>query len=91
MIVLSLGASAQDAPIYKRGYTVTENTMPPSPEPASAVKYADVPVTLSQGLVHYEIPFYTLQGRELSVPISLSYTSGGIKLNEIAVVAETES
>lgn len=87
MIVLSLGASAQDAPIYKRGYTVTENTMPPSPEPASVVKYADVPVTLSQGLVHYEIPFYTLQGRELSVPISLSYTSGGIKLNEIAGVA----
>ena len=61
LIVLSLGASAQDAPIYQRGYTVTENTMPPSPEPASAVKYADVPVTLSQGLVHYEIPFYTLQ------------------------------
>lgn len=45
VIVLSLGASAQDAPIYKRGYTVTENTMPPSPKPASVTS----PAGLSTG------------------------------------------
>ena len=27
---------AQETPVYKRGATVMENTMPPSPEPASA-------------------------------------------------------
>ena len=82
-----LGLSAQSETMYERGATYLENTMPPSPEPASIVKYADVPFTHSTGMAEYDIPFYTLQGRELSVPIGLHYASGGIKLDEIAGVA----
>ena len=82
-----LGLSAQTETMYERGATYLENTMPPSPEPASIVKYADVPFTHSTGMAEYDVPFYTLQGRELSIPIGLHYASGGIKLDEIAGVA----
>ncbi len=82
-----LGLSAQTESVYKRGATYLESTMPPSPEPASITKFADVPITHSCGMAEYDIPFYTLQGSELSIPISLHYASGGIKLDEIAGVA----
>ena len=82
-----LGLSAQTETTYERGATYLENTLPPSPEPASVVKYADVPFTHSAGLAEYNVPFYTLQGNELSIPIGLHYASGGIKLDEIAGVA----
>ena len=57
------GLSAQTETIYERGATYLENTVPPSPEPASIVKYADVPFTHSTGMAEYAVPFYTLQGR----------------------------
>lgn len=82
-----LGLSAQTETTYERSATYLENTLPPSPEPASIVKYADVPFTHSTGMAEYDIPFYTLQGRELNIPIGLHYASGGIKLDEIAGVA----
>lgn len=82
-----LGLSAQSETKYERGATYLENTVPPSPEPASIVKYADVPFTHSAGMAEYDVPFYTLQSRELSIPIGLHYASGGIKLDEIAGVA----
>ena len=80
-------SAQQSETMYERGATYVENTMPPSPEPASVVKYADVPFTHSTGMAEYNVPFYTLQGRELSIPIGLHYASGGIKLDEIAGVA----
>ena len=82
-----LGLSAQSETKYERGATYLENTVPPSPEPASIVKYADVPFIHSAGMAEYDVPFYTLQSRELSIPIGLHYASGGIKLDEIAGVA----
>ena len=87
LLASCIGLSAQDGSVYERGATYLENTMPPSPNPASLVKYADVPFMHSTGMAEYDIPFYTLQGRELSIPIGLHYASGGIKLEEIAGVA----
>ena len=81
------GLSAQTESVYKRGATYIESTLPPSPEPASIVKYAGIPFTHSCGLVEYDVPFYTLEGRELSIPIGLHYASNGIKLDEVAGVA----
>lgn len=80
-------ALAQDIPLYRRGYTVEESTMPPSPEPASAVRRTDMHLSLCRGMAEYDVPFKTIKGRELSIPISLHYASGGIKVDEIAGVA----
>jgi hypothetical protein len=87
LLMSCMGLSAQTEITYKRGATYLENTVPPSPEPASQVKYADIPFNHSSGMAEYEVPFYTLEGSELNIPISLHYTSGGIKLDEIAGVA----
>ena len=76
LIVSSVILPAQEVSLYERGATYLENTMPPSPEPASAVKFADVPFTHSLGLAEYGIPIYTLEGRELTLPIGLHYSSG---------------
>ena len=84
---LSLAEEQGPNPVYKRGETVLEQTLPPSPESASKVKYADVPFTHSQGLAEYVIPFSPLEGCELTVPVGLRYRSGGIKLDETAGVA----
>lgn len=86
-VISSVILPAEEATLYKRGATYEESTMPPSPEPASVVKFADVPFTHSLGLAEYSIPIYTLEGRELSLPIGLHYASGGIKVDEIAGAA----
>lgn len=87
LVASCFGLSAQTESIYEKGATYLENTLPPSPEPASIVKYADIPFTHSTGMAEYEVPFHVLQGRELTIPIGLKYASGGIKLDEIAGVA----
>ena len=86
MDAIKNNSSAQQT-LYKRGETTIENTLPPTPEAASAAKYTDVPVSHSRGLAFLDIPFHTLKGREISIPIHLSYTSGGIKMDETAGVA----
>ncbi len=73
--------------LYQRGKTYLENTLPPSPEPAAATKYADVPFSHGLGMAEIAIPIYTLQGRELTIPVSLAYRSGGVKVDEVAGVA----
>lgn len=82
-------ASAGDAgtPVYRRGNTFLESAFPPSPEAASVVKYADIPFVHSTGAAMLEIPFHTLKGKELEIPVGLSYVSGGIRIDEIAGVA----
>ena len=41
LLLAEFSAPAQDTPLYRRGYTIEESTMPPSPEPASAVRHVD--------------------------------------------------
>ena len=86
LITTILPASAQEVS-YRRGATQLEDILPPSPEAASRVKYADVPFTHSTGAAEYSVPVYELKGRRLTIPISLDYCSNGIKLDEIAGVA----
>ena len=66
---------------------LAEDILPPSPEAASRVKYADVPFTHSMGAAEYSVPIYELKGRRLTIPISLDYCSNGIRMDEIAGVA----
>ncbi|MBR3074203.1 MAG: hypothetical protein IKH11_00410, partial [Bacteroidales bacterium] len=73
--------------IYDRGYTQIENTLPPSPGAASAVKYADVTFNPGTGMASFQVPVYELQGRHLRIPVSLCYQSGGVKVDEIPGVA----
>ena len=58
--------------------------IPPAPTSASLGKYGDIPVGFHTGTPNISIPLYQLQGRALSVPISLSYHAGGMKVEEVA-------
>ena len=87
LLLLSITVFAQSEVSYRRGATQLEDILPPSPEAASRVKYADVPFTHSTGAAEYSVPVYEMKGRRLTIPISLDYCSNGIRMDEIAGVA----
>ena len=56
--------------------------IPPEPNVATLGKYAVHPVNNYTGIPNINIPICTVQSGALQLPISLSYHSGGIRLNE---------
>ncbi|HEX5171750.1 MAG TPA: hypothetical protein VFW11_21375 [Cyclobacteriaceae bacterium] len=58
--------------------------IPPSPDAAALGKYGDIPVSLYTGIPDISIPLFTLEGRQLAVPIGLSYHAGGNRVEEIS-------
>lgn len=58
--------------------------VPKSPEASAFEKYGDVSLSLYTGTPNISIPVYTVQGREMSFPITLSYDASGIKVSQIA-------
>jgi len=59
----------------------------PGPSPAEAYSFSKVgklPMDLFRGKANISIPFYSIKIDGLEIPISLSYNTGGIKLNEVA-------
>ena len=63
---------AQELPTYS----------PNTPESSSLMKYIDNPVSNYTGKASVSIPIYTIESRDLTVPISLNYHSGGIGVAE---------
>lgn len=57
--------------------------IPPSPTASSLGEFVDFPVTMYTGVPNISIPIYELKGRSISVPISLSYNGGGVKVEEV--------
>jgi hypothetical protein len=58
--------------------------IPPSPNEATLMKFVDVPVSTYTGTASVTVPVHTIQAKGLTVPISLDYHTGGIKLKEEA-------
>lgn len=56
--------------------------IPPSPNAQSFQKFGDFPVSNFTGIPNINIPIYTIELSDISLPISLSYNSSGIKVNE---------
>jgi hypothetical protein len=69
-------ASAQDAPFQK--------ITPVSPQSAILSKFQEIPVGNYTGIPQTNIPIYTIQSKEITIPISLDYHGGGIKVSEVA-------
>ena len=55
-----------------------------SPNAASLGKYGDIPVGYHTGIPDINIPFYTVNAGDLSLPISISYHASGLKVQEQA-------
>jgi hypothetical protein len=58
--------------------------IPPSPQAQAFMRYGEIPVDYSTGVPSIEIPIYTIEGKKLKLPISISYHASGIKVNDIA-------
>lgn len=55
---------------------------PPPPGAAGLGKYGDIPVSEYTGIPSITIPLYELKGRDLTLPILLSYHASGLKVDE---------
>ncbi len=58
--------------------------LPPTPEAAAMEEYTSVPVDMSTGIPNVSVPIFTVVGKGISVPISLSYHGGGVRVDEVA-------
>jgi YD repeat-containing protein len=57
---------------------------PKSPEAEAFEKYGNAQVDLYTGRPNIEIPLHVLEGREISLPLSISYDASGIKVEQVA-------
>ncbi len=58
--------------------------MPPSPTVAELGKYGEVPVGKYNGTANVGVPIHQISFQEISIPINLSYNTGGIKVSQEA-------
>jgi YD repeat-containing protein len=79
-LIMPLLLRAQTTPDYRNLIDV----LPPSPNSASLGKYGGLNVGLASGMVNIDIPFREFSSNNLTVPLSLNYSSNGLKVDEIA-------
>lgn len=58
--------------------------VPSSPEPAAIMKVSDIPVDFSKGAANIDLPIYTIKEGNITVPISISYNTSGIKVQDVS-------
>jgi hypothetical protein len=61
-----------------------QNYHPVSPAAFEFLKYTELPVSEYTGIPNISIPLYTIEEDGLSIPISLSYHAGGIRVSQEA-------
>ncbi|MCU0471046.1 MAG: DUF6443 domain-containing protein [Arcicella sp.] len=77
---------AQLAAVSSANANYVPDVIPPSANAASLGKYGDTPVSYYVGLPNTPINLYTIQSKDLTLPISLNYHHGGIKVEEEASI-----
>ncbi|MGH2666741.1 DUF5977 domain-containing protein [Flavobacterium sp.] len=70
--------------IWLLSQNAKNNFFPPAPEANSLIKYVDVPVNYSTGVTNYSVPVHTIKLKDLTIPITLTYQSSGLKPSEVA-------
>lgn len=55
----------------------------PSTSTQNFMRYGEIPVDYSTGVPKIDIPIYTIAGKNINLPISLSYHASGIKVSDI--------
>jgi hypothetical protein len=58
--------------------------IPPSPNAASLGKFVDMPVGYYSGIPQISVPIYEIKSGNFTLPISIDYHAGGIKVEEVA-------
>lgn len=64
--------------------TNLESYLPPSPTAQEFIKYGEYPVSLYTGVPSISIPIYEIEVKDFKLPITLSYHSSGIQVDQEA-------
>jgi hypothetical protein len=59
------------------------NITPPSPEAFKFAMYGNTPIGLFTGTPNIQLPLFTYKTNNISVPFTLNYSSGGIKVDDV--------
>ncbi|TPN87387.1 RHS repeat domain-containing protein [Aquimarina algicola] len=72
---------------FDSGYMVShENYTPVTPNASGFLTYGSTPVNHATGVPQISIPLFTLEEDGVSIPISLSYHAGGVKVDDLSGV-----
>ncbi len=86
---LLLGCTQLHAQLYDESFDTGAELnryiqAPATPEAAAFNQYGKTEVNLYNGIPNIQVPIYVHKGRELNLPISLTYDAGGIKVEQQA-------
>ena len=71
-------------PVYGQDYKDAFNYAPRSPEAARLIEDIEIPVSTYTGTAEVAIPIWSFNQQGLSQSMTLSYRTGGIKVNQVA-------
>lgn len=78
LLVVLVGSSDAQAPSDDTQF----DFIPSAPNAAALGEYGSNPVDLSNGAANVSIPVYTFRSKNISVPISISHRTSGLKVDE---------
>lgn len=64
--------------------TYVPTIIPKDPDASALFKFTDIPVSYYTGTTDVAVPIYTIAAKGMSVPISVNYHTGGVRLKEEA-------
>lgn len=82
MLISKIGFS-QEEDIFQ-GELTKINKDVKSPESSAFEKYGDPEVSLYTGVPQISVPLHEINGREFSLPVSLTYDASGVKVEQMA-------
>jgi hypothetical protein len=81
---ICLGIKAQEETYSYENELARMTSIPNSPEAQAFEKYGNTSVSMYTGTPNIAVPIHTFKGRELDLPISLTYDASGVKVEQIA-------
>ena len=75
LFAAGLAAQTAESPFPNNQYA-------PTPKALEMIRYGHLSSHLNGGTMEYNVPIYTLEDRDFTIPISLNYASGGFRPNQ---------
>jgi YD repeat-containing protein len=80
-----LNSSAQSPTIApNKDFYKPSDVLPKAPESSGLFKYSPFPVDHASGGVNVSIPIHTIRAGRIELPVSISYNTSGIKVQDVA-------
>lgn len=83
VLILSTAMSMAQQPPTPT-YSLIDNIHPVTPTAFQFLKYTEMPVSEYTGMPNISVPLYEIKEDGISIPLSLTYHAGGLRVNEEA-------